>query len=263
MAGIGLHSGLPSSVRVLPSSNHGILFRNRSTGQEIPAVCANVSDTQRCTMLRAGEAHVQTVEHILSALAGLGVTDAVVEFEGIELPALDGSALPYVEALREVGLRAGQSTLEPLTIAEPVTLSRGQSVVTAVPSDSLWISVTLDYPALPSMRGLAATWHGESYGDHIAPARTFGFVGELDALLAHGLGKGVSAENVVALAGDGTVDPRTPLRFENELARHKLLDMIGDLSLTGRPVVAGIVAFRPSHAINTALASKLHAIAGA
>jgi len=262
LTGIGLHSGLSSSVRILPSESGGIIFKAKSTGQEIAARCDNVRDTRRCTMLASGDAVVQTVEHVLSALSGMGVTDAVIEYEGEELPALDGSSAPYVDALMEVGLLDSALEIVPITIQEPLTVVLGESVTVAIPSEHPWLAVTLEYPSCTEISSLSASWHGwRDYASLIAPARTFGFVSELEVLRKNGLGLGVTEHNVVALADSGAVDARTPLRFTDELARHKLLDLIGDLCLCGRPLIAGIVAFRPSHTTNTMLAARLSKLA--
>ena len=255
--GVGLHSGADASVCFHPApAGAGLFFRDRRSGQEIPARAANVTDTSRCTRLGLNGVEVQTVEHVLSALFGLGVDDAVIEFAGGEMPAGDGSAAPYVALIQQVGLRAQPGDpVRALTLAQPVTVSAGDAALVALPAERFTLTVVLDYPRHPYLGTSAAAFDaGGDYAAEIAPARTFGFLSEIEALRAHGLGLGASRENAVALGEDRY---ETPLRFANELARHKLLDLLGDLSLIGRPLLAQVIAVRPSHALNTRLARVL------
>jgi len=258
LRGVGLHSGADASVCFHPaSSGAGLTFRDRASRQEIPARAANVTDTSRCTRLGLNGVEVQTVEHVLSALAGLGVDDAVIETEGGELPAGDGSAAPFVALLEAAGLRVQPcDPVRPLTLAQPVAVSEGGSTLVALPSDRFRAAVVLEYPRHPYLGTLAAAFDsiGSDYAAEIAPARTFGFLSEIEALRAQGLGLGASRENAVVLGEDHY---ETPLRFANELARHKLLDLIGDLTLVGRPLLAQVIAVRPGHTLNTRLASLL------
>lgn len=262
LSGVGLHSGAGASVRLLPASaGTGLVFRRRSDGQEISALAANVGDTSRCTRLRQGDFEVQTVEHILSALAGLSVTDAVVEIKGgPEVPAMDGSAAPFAAAISAAGICLLIETIKPLRLAEPIYISENGGTIAALPSDRFIASVVLDYPHQPYLGTIAAVYDSAAgdYAEQIAPARTFGFLAEINALRARGLGLGASLDNAVALGEDKY---ETPLRFANELARHKLLDLIGDLALTGRPVHAEILAIRPGHTLNTRLAQRLGSLA--
>ena len=256
LTGVGLHSGADASVCLHPAyPGAGLVFRDAATGQEIPGRAANVSDTSRCTRLSAGDVAIQTVEHVLSALAGLGVDDAVIEVKGGELPAGDGSAAPFVALIRAVGLREQAGNLvSGVTLTQPVTVSAGGAYLVALPGDRFEATVVLDYPKHPYLGTLAAVFDGGDYGGEIAPARTFGFLSEIEALRAHGLGLGASRENAVVL---GEERYETPLRFPNELARHKLLDLIGDLALIGRPLQAYVIAVKPGHALNTRLARLL------
>lgn len=257
--GVGLHSGADASVCLRPApAGTGRVFRHRDSGQEIAARAENVSDTSRCTRLSAGSMEIQTVEHLLSALAGLGVDDAWIDVAGGELPAADGSAAPFAALVQAVGLReqpgGGGNAL---TLTEPVTVTGdGGSLLAALPADHFSATVVLDYPKHPYLGSQCAVWDAAvgDYAKDIAPARTFGFLSEIDWLRANGLGLGASRENAVVLGESGY---ETPLRFPNELARHKLLDLIGDLSLLGRPLAAQIVAVKPSHALNVRLAQHL------
>ena len=258
LSGVGLHSGAGASVRLLPApGGTGLVFRRVRDGQEIQALASNVSDTSRCTRLRAGDFEVQTVEHLLSALSGLGIDDAVIEMDGAgsEVPALDGSAALFVHAISEAGQREQAESVRPRTLAAPVFVSERGSTVIALPSERLSLTVTLDYPHQAYLGASAAVLSEiEDYAAQIAPARTYGFLSEIEALQAAGLGLGASPDNAVVL---GETQYETPLRFTNELARHKLLDLIGDLSLIGRPLCAEIIAVKPSHTLNVALARLL------
>ncbi len=255
-SGVGLHSGAGASVRLLPARvGTGLVFRHPE-GQEIPALASNVSETSRCTRLKLGEFEVQTVEHVLSALAGLGVDDAVIEIEGPEVPAADGSAAPFLELLLAAGLYAQPTQVQPLRLTQPVFICDKGCTLAALPSDHFSASVVLDYPKHSYLGTQAAVFDAASgdYARQIAPARTFGFLSEIEALRAAGLGLGASVDNAVVL---GETQYETPLRFANELARHKLLDLVGDLALTGRPVCAEILAVKPGHTLNVRLAKML------
>ena len=255
-SGVGLHSGADASVCLRPAPpGAGLVFRDGASGQEIPALAANVSDTSRCTRLSFGGVEVQTVEHVLSALAGLGVDDAVIETTGGELPAGDGSAAAFAALIREAGVREQpEGIVSPLLLTQPVTVSQGDATLIALPSDRFQATVVLDYPRHAYLGTLAAVFDLGDYGHDIAPARTFGFLSEIEALRAHGLGLGASRENAIVLGEDAY---ETPLRFPNELARHKLLDLIGDLALMGRPLLAHVFALKPSHTLNARLARLL------
>lgn len=257
VSGVGLHSGAGASVCLLPApAGTGLVFRRRLGGQEIPALAANVYDTSRCTRLKSGEFEVQTVEHVLSALSGLGIDDAVIEIDGPEVPAADGSAAPFVELVLAAGVYAQLEQVQPLRLTQPVFVSENGCTLAALPSDHFSAAVVLDYPKHSYLGTLAAVFDGASgdYAAQIAPARTFGFLSEIEALRAAGLGLGASYDNAVVL---GETQYETPLRFANELARHKLLDLIGDLALTGRPICAQIVAVKPGHTLNVRLAKML------
>lgn len=261
LSGVGLHSGADASLRLLPAPvGSGLVFRRRSDGQEIKALAANVSDTSRCTRLRSGDFEVQTVEHLLSALAGHGIDDVIIEIDGPEVPAADGSAAPFVELAGALGLYVQDEPLYPFVLTQPVFLSEGGSTLIALPAERFSVSVVLDYPDHAYLGASAAVydsveWERDNdYDSEIAPARTFGFLSEIEALRARGLGLGASFDNAVVL---GETRYETPLRFPNELARHKILDLIGDLALVGRPVQARIIAVKPGHAINVRLARRL------
>jgi len=264
--GIGLHSGIATWVRILPAAPEtGLVFVDSrvsegrpsdfGTGQEVPALAANVFDTTRCTQLRCGDKIVQTVEHVLSALAGLGVDDARLEIDGVELPAADGSALPFVELIQSVGIVEHGGEIDPFVVTDPIELSDGRGgLVRLEPASEPSYSVTLEYPKHSYIGTQSASGAATSYATEIAPARTFGFLTEIDYLRSHGLALGASYDNALVLGEEGYANER---RFDNEMARHKILDMIGDLALFGRPIIASITAVKPGHQLNTQMAAKL------
>lgn len=258
LTGIGLHSGQPVAVRVLPAApESGLTFRLLPGGQEFGVQAANVLDTSRCTRLGADGVSVQTVEHLLSALAGLEISDAVIESEGGELPAMDGSAAPFVALLQSAGLRESSEQIVPLRPAKPILLQgEGGATVAVLPAEWFSATVVLDYPNHPFLGTQAVTFEPgrDDYAQTIAPARTYGFLSEIEQLRAHGLALGASYDNAVVLGDDRY---ESVLRFPDELARHKLLDLIGDLALVGRPLAAHVFAIKPSHTLNVRLAVLL------
>jgi len=264
LSGVGLHTGRPSWIQFQPApSGAGVVFVDDASGVSIPALSGNVADTSRCTQLAAGGLVLQTVEHVLSALAGCGVDDAVVRFSGPEAPILDGSAAPFAGAIRAAGV-ATQTPAHPapvMRLAGPVLVQddHGGSVL-ALPADDASYTVVLNYPEHAYIGTQAAAFDpsAQSYENEIAPARTYGFMTELEGLRARGLALGATEENALALGEQGYLGER---RFDNELARHKLLDLIGDLSLVGRPVAARFVAIKPGHTLNSRMARALLAAA--
>lgn len=259
LAGIGLHSGRDAAIRLCPAPpGAGLVFADLGSGQEIPARPENVVDTSRCTILGHGAVRVQTVEHVLAALSALGIDDARIETSGGEMPAMDGSALPCLLLAQAAGIREhGSRRVEPLVVKVPLAVQgAGGASLAVLPSESFRVTVVLDYPAHAYLGTSAATFGGGAgeFAAQIAPARTYGFLAELDWLKAHGLALGASADNAVALGETGY---ETPVRFSNELARHKLLDVLGDLALVGRPLQAHVIAFKPGHALNVQMARAL------
>jgi UDP-3-O-[3-hydroxymyristoyl] N-acetylglucosamine deacetylase len=255
--GVGIHTGADASVRLHPAPfGTGILFR--SGGQEIPAHVSRVVDTSRCTVLGGDGVNVSTVEHLLSAFAGLGVTDAVVEIEGPELPIGDGSASLWVEAIHETGTVEGDS-VAPQPLTEPVIVTgKGGAFIAAYPAAALTLTVAIsfEHPLVGTQVARFAPTSDGDYASEVAPARTFGFIEEVEALRAAGLAQGGSFDNAVVVYPDHY---SVPLRFDNELARHKLLDLMGDLMLSGTAGLpnADIIAVKPSHRLNAAFAARL------
>lgn len=254
VAGIGIHTGAACRATLAPAApGTGVVFQVPG-GQRIPARAQNVVDTTRCTVLGAGEGRISTVEHLLSACAGLGIADLRVEVDGPELPIGDGSAAPWVDALRAAG---ASGSLQTRALDAPVEVfGRGGAFVAAYPAPrlSVTVGVHFDHPVVGTQ--LARFVEGDDYAGEIADARTFGFRDEVDRLLAAGLARGGSLDNAVVVEATGY---SVSLRHDNELARHKLLDLLGDLFLAGPLPCAEVVAVRPSHALNNQMARALAA----
>jgi UDP-3-O-acyl N-acetylglucosamine deacetylase len=256
--GVGIHTGGTARVTLSPApAGHGVGFRRG--GRFIPAKAFCVVDTSRCTVLGVDGVTVSTVEHLLSALAGLGVTDALVEVDGQELPIGDGSAQIWIDAIGRAGIRE-ETTLGNLpALAEPILVTgKGGAFITAYPSDTFRATfvITFDHPLVGTQAARFDPARGDDYARDIAPARTFGFIEEVEALRAAGLARGGSLDNAVIIYPDHY---SVPLRFDNELARHKLLDLMGDLLLSGIGTLpaADIIAVKSSHQLNVAFAARL------
>jgi UDP-3-O-[3-hydroxymyristoyl] N-acetylglucosamine deacetylase len=258
--GIGLHSGLSTTVKIFPAEpGMGRYFvRVDLPGNpQIPARVESVSQTTLSTELTANGAAVRTVEHLLAALAALGIEDARIEIDGAELPLLDGSARVWVEELVRSGIEPVRGNLATAgTIDEPVWIHQGDIFVAALPSPTLRFTYGIDFDVAP----IGNQWHSweprqSEFITEIAPARTFGLAHQLDRLRTAGLIKGGSLEN--ALVCDETKWLNPPLRFPNEPCRHKLLDLIGDLSLLGKFPRAHFLAYKASHQLHVQLAQKL------
>lgn len=257
-AGIGLHSGNKVTLSLKPApANFGIRFRRTDLGGlEIPATVDHLAGIQYATGLCCEQASVETVEHLLAALVSLGIDNVIIELNHPEVPIMDGSAAPFVYLISEAGVRTLPVARRYLKVLRPVSLARGDKRVAIYPSDhfKLTYSISFDHPLLRHQaRTLRVT--EEAFAEQIAPARTFGFLKEVEMLRQHGLALGGSLENAVVLGETGVLNPT--LRFDDEFVRHKMLDAIGDLALIGYPVIGHVVAHRAGHALHTAFAAKL------
>lgn len=258
--GVGLHTGESTRVRFRPAEpGTGIRFRrvDLEDAPEIPVDLDHVSSTERGTSLDLGDMHVHTVEHLLAAVAALEIDNIRIDVQGPEVPIGDGSFRPFYDRLCEAGVAEQDADAPVLELARPVSVSvSGGASYTALPADALRISATIEFDhALIARQYASFDIVPESFGRDLAPARTFGFLSEAEALHARGLALGATAENAIVLDDDGLAAGE--LRFDDEFVRHKIGDIVGDLSLLGRRVRAHIVADRPSHAGNLALARAL------
>jgi UDP-3-O-[3-hydroxymyristoyl] N-acetylglucosamine deacetylase len=256
-AGVGLHSGAPVRMRLLPASaGSGVVFRRTDLdGFEIPATGRNVAKVSYATSLMRQGVLISTTEHLLSALLGAGVDNVVVELDNLELPILDGSALPYTQAFREVGLKSQRRRREYLRILKKVEVREGDKFIGVYPGSGYSVSYKIEFPAPIGRQGYKVDLATGDYEREIAPARTFGWREDEKKLRDMGLIRGATEESVIVLSRQGVLNG--DLRFRDEFVRHKVLDLIGDLALAGHHILGHVVAERAGHAMHTALVSRL------
>ncbi len=257
LSGVGLHSGAPVHLRMLPApAGSGIVFRRTDLDNfEIPAISRYVAKVSYATSLMRQGVLISTTEHLLSALIGMGVDNIIVELDNLELPILDGSALPYVEAFLRVGIRNQRRRRETVRVLRPVEVREGNKFIGIYPGSGYSILYTIDFPAPVGRQSASIDLAAETYGAAIAPARTFGYKADEQKLRDMGLIRGAGPESIIILGETGPENG--PLRFDDEYVRHKILDLIGDLALAGRRIEGHVVAERAGHAMHTALVSRL------
>ncbi|MGA8727778.1 MAG: UDP-3-O-acyl-N-acetylglucosamine deacetylase [Terracidiphilus sp.] len=255
--GVGLHSGAPVTMRLLPApAGSGIVFRRTDLDNfEIPAIGRNVAKVSYATSLMRQGVLISTTEHLLSAFIGMGVDNVIVELDNLELPILDGSALPYVAAFLRVGIRTQRRHRESIRVLQPIEVREGNKFIGVYPGPGYRIEYTIDFPAPIGRQKASVDLAAETYGTAIAAARTFGYKADESKLRNMGLIRGASSENAIVLGANGPENG--PLRFDDEYVRHKVLDLIGDLALAGRRIEGHVVAERAGHAMHTALVSRL------
>lgn len=264
-AGVGVHSGAHVRVVLSPAPvNTGIVFvRTDVTDADnvIPAHADQTADTRNATTLRnAAGVEIATVEHLMSACMGLGVDNLIVEVDGCELPILDGSSAPFVQVLRNASLRSQHAPQRVIRILEPVEIRMGGKSAALLPSegfDGLDLDVTIRFAdAAIGVQRRRVMLTPDTFLNDLADARTFGFLADVDAMRAAGLGRGASMDNTLVVDSGRVVNPEG-LRFDDEFVRHKLLDAVGDLSLAGAPICGRFVADQPGHALNARLVRAL------
>ena len=257
-SGIGLHSGHKGTLSLKPAPvNHGIVFKRLDLGGlEIPARIDRVAGIHYATGLARDNATVETVEHLLAALVSLGIDNVIVELNQAEVPIMDGSAASFVYLVHEAGVAAQKKPRRFMKIVRPILLSRGGKRIALYPADhfSVTYSISFDHPLLRHQtRTLRMS--EEVFVDEIAPARTFGFLKEVEMLRQKGLALGGSLDNAVVLGETGVLN--ASLRFEDEFVRHKILDVIGDLALVGHPLIGHLVAHCGGHALHASFARRI------
>src|SRR6187402_1184642 len=256
-AGIGLHSGKKVTLSLKPApADHGIRFRRADLGGlEIPATVTNLGGIQYATGLSLKEGSVETVEHLLAALRSLGVDNVCVELNHPEVPIMDGSAAPWVYLIQDAGIKELSVARRSIQILRSLQVQDGDKRIALYPADRFKISYTIsfDHPLLRNQQK-TLDLDEQVFVNEIAPARTFGFLKEVEMLRQRGMALGGSLENAVVLGETGVLNP---LRFEDEFVRHKILDVIGDLALVGHPIQGHLVVHRGGHALHTAFAAEL------
>ena len=225
-------------------------------GFDVPAISKNVAKVSYATSLMKQGVLISTTEHLLSAFIGMGVDNAIVELDNLELPILDGSALPYVVLITEAGLRQQRRKRTYLKILRPYEMREGDKFIGVYPAERYSVSYAINFPhPLIGNERFEVELSNGSYVKQIAAARTFGFIDQQRAMLNMGLIRGASRDNCIVLTADGVVNP--PLRFSDEFVRHKVLDLIGDLALFGKQILGYVKADRAGHAMHTAIVSRI------
>jgi UDP-3-O-[3-hydroxymyristoyl] N-acetylglucosamine deacetylase len=257
--GVGLHTGEHAALVLRPApANKGVFFRRTDLpgAPVIPARPEYVIDTQYATTLAKNGASVKTIEHLMAALAGMGVDNVQIDLSGPEVPIFDGSALAFVEVLRKAGLRRQFAPKTFLKVRQPITVEVGTRSLRIVPSERLKVIYTMcfDHPILGEQT-TAMDVGRERFIRDVAPSRTFGFLRDIEMLRRMGLAKGGSLDNAIVVAEDGILNG--PLRFSDELVRHKILDLMGDLFLLGKPLVGTIIAQGAGHQMHVQLVRRI------
>lgn len=257
-SGIGLHSGKKIELILHPADeNAGITFSRSDLDITIPAKSEFVTDTRLCTTIGRDGANISTVEHLLSALAGLGIDNAHIEVSGPEVPVMDGSSAPFVFLIQCAGIREQSKAKRVLRILKKVEVVEGDKRCTLHPASGFKISYLLDYDhPLLRERTVTVDFARQAYTREVSRARTFGFLHEVEALQKAGLALGGSLENAIVLDQYRVVN-ETGLRYEDECVRHKILDTLGDLSLSGFPIVGSFEGERTGHDMNHKLVTTL------
>jgi UDP-3-O-[3-hydroxymyristoyl] N-acetylglucosamine deacetylase len=257
-SGVGLHSGAPVSLKILPApAGTGIVFhRSDLEGFPIEASGRNVARVSYATSLMKKGVLISTTEHLLSAFTGIGIDNAIVELDNLELPILDGSAQPFVEMIQKAGIRKQRKARTYLRIVREIELREGDKFIAVYPANTYTVAYSINFPhPLIGKQSFCVRLTNGSYLNEIAPARTFGFLHEADAMRQQGLIRGASTDNAIVLDRQDVLNP--PLRFADEFVRHKVLDLIGDLALIGKQILGSVVADRAGHAMHTALVSRI------
>src|SRR5215203_1235993 len=257
-AGIGLHSGKKVTLSMRPAAaGSGIRFRRADLGGlEVPATVQHVGGINYATGLTRDAVHIDTVEHLLSALVSLGVDNVLIELNSPEVPIMDGSAAPFVYLIQEAGVKVQSAARTYLKVLRPITMTRGDKRIALYPSDHFKVtySIAFDHPLLRH-QSRTIRLSEDVFIDEIAPARTFTFLKEVEMLRQRGLALGGSLENAIVVGDTGVLN--NALRFDDEFVRHKILDVIGDMALIGLPVIGHLVAHRGGHALHTAFAAQV------
>jgi UDP-3-O-[3-hydroxymyristoyl] N-acetylglucosamine deacetylase len=257
--GIGLHTGKPVKMVLKPAPvDTGVVFARTDLGAaEIAAVAANTAATSYATTLSQSGASVKTVEHLLAAFAGLNIDNVIIEIDAEEVPIMDGSAGPFLRLIADGGIQTQEKFQPMLKVIKPIFVREGNKQIAIWPADSPSISYFIDFnhPMLKE-QSLQYQPSEEAFLREVADARTFGFLSDVQTLQANGLAKGGSMDNAVVL-GEDTVLNKEGLRYKDEFVRHKILDLIGDFSLVGMPIIGHIVAHKSGHGLNALMVSKL------
>ena len=257
-SGVGLHSGVSVGIRILPAPvSTGIVFvRTDLENFQIPASWRHVAKVSYATSLMRQGVLISTTEHLLSVLYSMGIDNAYVEIDNLEVPILDGSGRPFVRLIGEAGIRQYRRKRRYLRIRRPISVEDKGKRISILPDETFKLTCDTDYPAPVGRQSLELEVTPERYAQEIAFARTFGWVSDLDQMRNMGLIRGASLENAVCFTREGVLNPEG-LRAADECCRHKALDLIGDLALLGRPLLGHVIAERAGHAMHAALVARI------
>ncbi|MDB5733509.1 MAG: UDP-3-O-acyl-N-acetylglucosamine deacetylase [Alphaproteobacteria bacterium] len=254
--GIALHAGVPVTLQLKPAaSGAGIVFRRADLGVDIPARYDLVGETRLGTVIVQDGASVGVIEHLMAAAAGLGIDDLLVALDGPEPPILDGDALSFLTLLESAGLAVRDTARTAIKLLRPVTVEQGDARASLLPAEALSYHYSLSYPVIGE-QSYDFVFSAAGFKCEIAPARTFGFVKDLDALNRMNLARGATLDNTLALDDSGVVN-KDRQRFTDEFVRHKILDAIGDMALAGAALIARFEGVKSGHATNNALLRAL------
>src|SRR5947207_5912080 len=258
ISGVGLHSGIYTRVAIHPApAGSGITFvRADLDGLRIPALQASTTALDYATTVGKDDVQVGTVEHLLAAIVACGITDVDIHIDGPEVPIIDGSAVPFMHLIDAAGIRDLKADVPVLRITEPIEVVEGDKSIRITPANRLVIKykIDFDHPTI-GRQTYNFDFREDNFLRKIAPARTFGFMRDVEKLRAAGLARGGTVENCIVLDDRGVVNG--PLRFRDEFVRHKILDLVGDLALVGRPIIGEINAHRAGHALHSQFVGKI------
>ncbi|MGA2113898.1 MAG: UDP-3-O-acyl-N-acetylglucosamine deacetylase [Bryobacteraceae bacterium] len=257
-SGVGLHSGVPVKIRILPApAASGIVFVRTDLDRfQVPASWRHVARVSYATSLMRQGVLISTTEHLLSVFYAMGVDNAYVEIDNLEVPILDGSGLPFVKLIEEAGIRQSRRGRRYLRVRRPVTVEDKGKRISILPADSFRLTCETDYPRPVGRHTIELELTPERFASQIAFARTFGWEADLNQMRDMGLIRGASLENAVCFTSKGVMN-EGGLRADDECCRHKALDLIGDLALLGRPLLGHVIAERAGHAMHAALVARL------
>ncbi|HEY1493746.1 MAG TPA: UDP-3-O-acyl-N-acetylglucosamine deacetylase [Candidatus Solibacter sp.] len=257
-SGVGLHSGVPVKIRILPAPvSTGVVFvRTDLDGFQIPASWRHVARVSYATSLMRQGVLISTTEHLLSVFYSMGIDNVYVEIDNLEVPILDGSGLPFVKLIGQAGIRQYRRKRRYLRIRRPISVEDKGKRISILPDEVFRLTCDTEYPAPVGRQSLELEVTPERYASELAFARTFGWENDLDQMRNMGLIRGASLENAVCFTAEGPMNP-DGLRAVDECCRHKALDLIGDLALLGRPLLGHVIAERAGHAMHAALVARI------
>jgi UDP-3-O-[3-hydroxymyristoyl] N-acetylglucosamine deacetylase len=257
-SGVGLHSGVPVSIRILPAPvSSGVVFvRTDLDGFQIPASWRHVARVSYATSLMRQGVLISTTEHLLSVFYSMGIDNVYVEIDNLEVPILDGSGLPFVKLIEQAGIRQYRRKRRYLRIRRPISVEDKGKRISILPDEVFRLTCDTEYPAPVGRQSLEMLVTPQRYASELAFARTFGWENDLDQMRNMGLIRGASLENAVCFTPEGPMNP-DGLRAVDECCRHKALDLIGDLALLGRPLLGHVIAERAGHAMHVALVARI------